>query len=49
LTKWTKAQSSSTIEESDDLRYEAYASMINNALRKAWVRQEQIGLQMSFR
>jgi len=38
LTKWTKAHSSSTIEESDDLRYEAYASMVNNALRKAWVR-----------
>ena len=42
LTKWTKAQSSSRIEESDDLRYEAYASMVNNALRKAWVRQKRI-------
>jgi metaxin len=38
LTKWTKAHSSSKIEDSEDLRYEAYASMVNNALRKAWVR-----------
>lgn len=37
LTKWTKAHSSASIAESKDLRYEAYASMINNALRKAWV------------
>jgi metaxin len=43
LTKWTKAQSSSRIKESDDLRYEAYASMVNNALRKAWVRQTNCG------
>jgi metaxin len=43
LTKWTKAQSSSSIEEPKDLRYEAYASMINNALRKAWVRQTNCG------
>jgi len=42
LTKWTKTQSSSTIEESDDLRYESYASMVNNALRKAWVRRTMI-------
>lgn len=37
LTKWTKTQSSTSVEESEDLRYEAYASLINNALRKAWV------------
>lgn len=27
-------------EESEDLRYDAYSSLVNNALRKAWVSQD---------
>jgi metaxin len=37
LRKWAQAQSSTSIEESEDMRYEAYVSLVSNALRKAWV------------
>lgn len=37
LGKWIKSQPSTVPEESEDLRYEAYVSLVNNALRKAWV------------
>ena len=37
LRKWATAQSSTTIEESEDTRYEAYESLVSNALRRAWV------------
>jgi metaxin len=37
LRKWAQAQSPASVEESEDLRYEAYASLVSNALRKAWV------------
>lgn len=37
LRKWAMAQSSTSIQESDDTRYEAYESLVSNALRRAWV------------
>jgi hypothetical protein len=37
LRKWAQTQTSTSIEELEDLRYEAYTSLVSNALRKAWV------------
>lgn len=45
LRKWAQTQSSTSIEESEDLRYEAYASLVSNALRRAWVSWEYIRLE----
>jgi hypothetical protein len=37
LRKWAQTQCSKSVEESDDSRYEAYASLVSNGLRRAWV------------
>lgn len=39
LQKWVKLQGSQqhNVEEPDDIRYEAYASLVNNCIRRAWV------------
>jgi metaxin len=41
LRKWAQTQSSASVEESEDLRYEAYVSLVSNDLRKAWVSPDE--------
>lgn len=48
LRKWANTQTSKATEESEDLRYEAYASLVNNALRKAWVCRPDQALRLEF-
>lgn len=38
LQRWCMNNSSSPIEESGDLRYEAYLSLLDHRIRRAWVR-----------
>jgi len=46
LKKWIAAQEGADkLPESDDLRYEAYASLLDHRIRKAWVHAHPPGLQ----
>ena len=38
LQRWTKERSSSPIEESEHVQYEAYLSLVEHRIRRAWVR-----------
>jgi hypothetical protein len=38
LQKWAMEKSSEKVEESNDLRYEAYLSLLDHRIRRAWVR-----------
>lgn len=37
LRKFAKSTSSKATEEPEDMRYEAYASLLDTAVRRAWV------------
>ncbi|KAK8232151.1 hypothetical protein HDK90DRAFT_489348 [Phyllosticta capitalensis] len=37
LQKWAQENSASAIEESDDVRFEAYMSLVDRSIRRAWL------------
>jgi len=44
LQRWTMNASSAAIEEPSDLRYEAYLSLLDHRIRRAWVSVEMVYL-----
>jgi hypothetical protein len=47
LQRWAMNNSEKAIEESGDLRYEAYLSLLDHRIRRAWVRYPQESIWMT--